>query len=70
MACFNAATANSPWRNARVVTGQFSRDYMAFRERHVFSASEKALSSDVILRNSCGYIQFDSASGSQSRTAI
>src|SRR5438067_1701680 len=33
---FNAATPNSAWRSARVVTGHFSWDYVAFRERRRF----------------------------------
>ena len=67
---FNAATANSPWRTARVVTGQFSRDYVVFRERRMVSAWARLVSSATVLRNSFGWNRFGSASGSQSRTAL
>ena len=55
---------------ARVVTGHFSGDYVAFRERHGLSACSSALSSVTILRNPFDCSQFGLASGSQCRTVL
>ncbi|MFN4261695.1 MAG: hypothetical protein ACK4RK_20635, partial [Gemmataceae bacterium] len=48
---FNAAPDRSPGMTARVVSGHFFGDYVAFRERHVLSSCSQAESSVTILRN-------------------